>query len=47
MGEDVPLEITCCCAGKFALFAMIRLFSRVSEHMGSKTTSSIARELAL
>ena len=29
------------------MFAMIRLFSRVSEHVGSETTSSIARVLAL
>ena len=47
MSEDVPLEISCCCARIVALLATIRLFSWMGSHVDSKTASCCARVVAL
>ena len=47
MSEHVPFENMCPCGGIFALFATIRLFSRVESPVDSKPANLIARVVAL
>ena len=47
MSEHVPFENMCPCGGIFALFATVRLFSRVDSHVDSKPASLIQKVVPL
>ena len=47
LSENVPLEVTCRCAGIVALFATTRLISRVDSQVDFKAASFSARVVAL